>query len=394
MMLLLGMNITLVCWAVGMEFPKQTFNHFTIEGSILNFSDSVILEVVKENGNLLIPLHKAKIGESFSINVPYEFSSETDLPLHLRIMISPYKALWENRMRDIWVMPGTKINAIFRNGETYSAELTSDIEEQIEQQKYDLAFLPIQEVAFLCNQKNIEYNLLWNKHLEETSYRDSSKMYEEQYRKALMEEPGCAVPILKENKHNKVWQVNMQRLAMMAYYYPEASYVEETKNMLQHLSPEEKEQNWVKEAIKLLFSKETYELGDLMDGSLVDREGKQYKLSDFRGKYILLDFWSVGCLPCRMSEKELQEISEIWANKLSVISINTDSLENWSDYSDKSSITWFNFQDEEGTSGLFHQNQCKALPTFVLLDPQGRKVHQFQGYEKDKIKAELSSLLH
>lgn len=62
-------------------------------------------------------------------------------------MISPYKALWESRMRDIWVMPGTKINAMFRNGETYSAELTSDIEEQIEQQKYDLAFLPIQEVS-------------------------------------------------------------------------------------------------------------------------------------------------------------------------------------------------------------------------------------------------------
>mgnify|MGYP003057865721 CR=1 FL=1 len=55
---------------------------------------------------------------------------------------------------------------------------------------------------------------------------------------------------------------------------------------------------------------ETVNVGDEMaDGDLYDLDGNVRHLSEFKGKYILLDFWSQGCGPCLQSLPELEEAS-------------------------------------------------------------------------------------
>lgn len=57
--------------------------------------------------------------------------------------------------------------------------------------------------------------------------------------------------------------------------------------------------------------------GDKMaDTELFDLDGKIHHLTDFNGKYILLDFWSSGCGPCIMALPEMKEIQEQYKSVL------------------------------------------------------------------------------
>lgn len=55
-------------------------------------------------------------------------------------------------------------------------------------------------------------------------------------------------------------------------------------------------------------------------------------MSELKGRYILLDFWSVACGPCRMAEPELKEIAEIYADQLALVGICTDDKERWTTF--------------------------------------------------------------
>lgn len=61
------------------------------------------------------------------------------------------------------------------------------------------------------------------------------------------------------------------------------------------------------------------------DFSLRDINGKQVELSDFAGKYLLIDVWGSWCLPCRQMNKELVAMYSVYQNKnLDFVSIAYD----------------------------------------------------------------------
>lgn len=73
------------------------------------------------------------------------------------------------------------------------------------------------------------------------------------------------------------------------------------------------------------FPAPTVEEGDdIADGLLYDAEGKSRHLSELQGRYILLDFWSIYCGPCRMSEPEMEEIVHLYGDKLALVGISND----------------------------------------------------------------------
>ena len=81
------------------------------------------------------------------------------------------------------------------------------------------------------------------------------------------------------------------------------------------------------------FPAPTVDEGDeMVDGLLYDAEGGKHHLSELKGRYILLDFWSVACGPCRMAEPELKEIAEIYVDKLALVGICTDDKERWTTF--------------------------------------------------------------
>lgn len=103
-------------------------------------------------------------------------------------------------------------------------------------------------------------------------------------------------------------------------------------------------------------------------------------LKDFQGKVLLIDFWSLGCVPCLGDiQHQLPELLKKWGDKgLMVVGVNIDLIEDAKrqvmlDAIRKLNLTWPNHCTEKGQfAGLAADYGIFALPTQFLLDRQGR----------------------
>jgi peroxiredoxin len=63
-----------------------------------------------------------------------------------------------------------------------------------------------------------------------------------------------------------------------------------------------------------------------LDFALPDADGKIFRLSDYRGKYVVVDFIMLTCPHCQVAGKVLQKLYEENSKQLMVISISTDFM--------------------------------------------------------------------
>ena len=123
---------------------------------------------------------------------------------------------------------------------------------------------------------------------------------------------------------------------------------------------------------------------EFVDAELFDMQGNTHRLSEAfaDGRHVLLDFWSLGCGPCRMAEPEMREVYERMKDRLEIIGINRDNPSTWqeNDWSEK--IVWPNWNDGKMGKGGVENLYCDedAIPYYVLLSPDGRILWKNVGY--------------
>ena len=106
-----------------------------------------------------------------------------------------------------------------------------------------------------------------------------------------------------------------------------------------------------------------------------DLNGREVKLSDFRGQYVLLDFWASWCHPCRQRAAELKAIyDQLQARGITVCGLSMDEDKaQWAKATREDGIVWTN----TGELKPFKENSIAAdykvtqLPTMFLIDPEG-----------------------
>jgi len=123
------------------------------------------------------------------------------------------------------------------------------------------------------------------------------------------------------------------------------------------------------------------EIGEIApDFSMKDTEGKLNKLSDYRGKYVLLDFWASWCIPCRKDIPNLiKTYDQFKGDKFEIVAVsldggNPDSEQLWLNAikQDKSNA-WVQLSDLSGFDSMVAEAySVKAIPMNFLLDPSGK----------------------
>ena len=120
-----------------------------------------------------------------------------------------------------------------------------------------------------------------------------------------------------------------------------ANYDSKHGKCLVLLSREQKQTRQGKEILSYLQQVTKVSVGDTVPGyEYVDADGVKHYLSELRGKWLLLDFWSRGCGPCVGAVKELRQLSdEIGGKNLQLVSISVDGEEGWKEASELHRIT-------------------------------------------------------
>ena len=109
-----------------------------------------------------------------------------------------------------------------------------------------------------------------------------------------------------------------------------------------------------------------------VDSDLMDVNGKKHRLADFRGKYVLLDFWANYCGACIRAFPHIGKLQQQYADQLTVISISVDKIDTWKNSPHQKEITWHSLNDGGGHwGGIAGSYDIMAMPTYILISPDG-----------------------
>ncbi|HEU4858604.1 MAG TPA: TlpA disulfide reductase family protein [Chitinophagaceae bacterium] len=120
--------------------------------------------------------------------------------------------------------------------------------------------------------------------------------------------------------------------------------------------------------------------------SLPDTEGRTVRLSSFRGKYVLVDFWASWCGPCRRENPTVVEAYNQFRNKnFTILGVSLDrpgQKEAWIKAIVDDKLNWTHVSDlKYWQSEVVPVYQVGSIPFNVLVDPEGKVIAEnLRGY--------------
>ncbi len=150
---------------------------------------------------------------------------------------------------------------------------------------------------------------------------------------------------------------------------------EKTQRIYQLFSPSIKATDYGKNISSFLaLSQEIKIGGKYVDFEQTNAVGKKVKLSDIKGKYILLEFWGSWCGPCRQDNPELVKTYNAYKSKgFEILGVAADSDKaQWLKAIKDDGLPWENVTDLKGNKNdVVFMYGISAYPTNYLIDENG-----------------------
>jgi peroxiredoxin len=114
---------------------------------------------------------------------------------------------------------------------------------------------------------------------------------------------------------------------------------------------------------------------EMPDFQFTDFDGKKRRFSEYRGKYVLVDFWGMWCPPCREELPYLREAHRRFqARGFEIVGMNTDEsgiVPQVKAALNKNGMTWVQAR-RESIQNLIEALRISSYPTTVLIGPDGK----------------------
>lgn len=141
-----------------------------------------------------------------------------------------------------------------------------------------------------------------------------------------------------------------------------------------------------------IMSRKATEVGGTApEFALEDIDGNMLRLSDLRGKYVLVDFWGTWCGPCRIATPLLVELyGKLKDKNFEMVSIATDERNDdyWRKVVQDDKMTWRQLNDSHSPKGkeIKPAYAVMGVPSYFLLSPEGKIVLKGFGFSADSAK--------
>ena len=129
---------------------------------------------------------------------------------------------------------------------------------------------------------------------------------------------------------------------------------------------------------------------------LADLEGRNYRLADFRGKVVLVNFWATWCEPCRDEMPSMQRLKHRFDGKpFAVVAVNVGESEaRIGEFLQKLPLDFVILRDH--SSAAMKAWGVRGLPASFIVGRDGRVRYSHIGelnWDDDKLAATVERLL-
>ena len=371
----------------------QAQDRYVIEGTIKNVPEGTFVQLFRNIGDIL----KVVDGDTITGN-RFRFSGETTGNGVEPMTLFAMKGDTVSMILDVYVRPGSHINISGDGMLAYTWNVESDIPEQQTRQKIVMAARKWWDRIQLID---IHVDALRSM-MRSGTLADGDKAAVQAKLDSLDKDKCMAVDsvimtetaVMDGMDVDDAWMEELNGNAIFAKSYDNEKGMNAVRKLYDRLPDKWKNTMTGSEiGITVYPPKEIVKGEAAADGDLFDIDGGVHHLADFKGKYILLDFWSIGCGPCMQAIPEMKEVAEAYKDSLVIVSLSLDTEEIWKQESPKHGMTWYNLNDLKGRSGIAAKYGVWGIPHYVLVSPQGTMTTQWSGYSKGNLKENVKKHL-
>lgn len=356
---------------------------YMIEGELTGVRDSLLITLVRWENSLGETIDRDTI-----INGHFMFKGTSDEGLR-QLTLSVYDEEFPSMSRVVYVAPGAHVKV--KGSDTYIA--TWDVESSLDEQRvFDEIHFAAKDDMFAYQKTFIEYYKAMNVYHPEERAKgladaDRARKLNQQMDSILNIMETKRIGKMKLMKPSAAWLDELAQMARMVDKTPVyGKHKAEIKAMYNAIPDEMKQGEKAQLTHAYLNPPKRAKVGDdFPESDFYDLQGNLHHISEFKGKYILLDFWSRGCGPCIASFPKMKELYEEEDGRLAIISLNIDTDKHWRIASERLEITWNNWNELKGHAGLYANYNITSIPFYVLINPEGKIQEIMRGFSKQYI---------